>query len=706
MERFARIAPPAGGTPRKRPEPARVSPDGFAAIAAHYATLYDNLRDGDLYETDPLPIVSDAERLACELKAAAYFLNASIAGTCALPPDGWYAGPRDPALQHGFAVVIAAEFGRPIDPPNPAAAWLKDADGAGADVRAAQIAAILAGYLRAMGVSARAHTPRRGDVDLDVLACRAGIAFRDGKGLLRNPFLGTRFALAAVTTAAALTDEFPLAGRPRPGVAYAFGMGGTAAGIERWLLSRRPSHLGALPMEDVRRAERPTTLILDDEIPQVSSRALFYSRAAHGDLGEKAQAEIFRFVRKHPLASAIRPVLDAAVPHQDGPIAGAPAPGTSDAAVNARAIKALCHHLGADIVGIGPAPRYAWYSHDKRGTRIAQHHATAIVLAIDQGQETLEGSSGDDWISGSQSSRAYMRGAEIAGLVARQIRALGHPARAHSNVDSQVLHTPLLLLAGVGELSRIGEVVLNPFLGPRFKSAVITTDMPLVHDKPIDFGLQDMCGGCRKCARECPCSAISAGDKVMFNGYEIWKPDVERCTRYRLTNAKGSSCGRCIKVCPFNKEGILAYRAALWAVIRLPWLRRWVPRLDDWLGHGLINPIKTWWSDLEVLGARRGPFRTVVPRKGTNRRGLTLGKDDRLRDSQKIAYYHASMMPPPNLPDPFPLDRDAGLVAAAALETPEQAQLRHDRGEPAPPHYRPPEPAAEAAVAGRSLISN
>ena len=24
--------------------------------------------------------------------------------------------------------------------------------------------------------------------------------------------------------------------------------------------------------------------------------------------------------------------------------------------------------------------------------------------------------------------------------------------------------------------------------------------------------------------------------KVMFNGYEMWKPDVERCTRYRVTN--------------------------------------------------------------------------------------------------------------------------------------------------------------------------
>ena len=81
--------------------------------------------------------------------------------------------------------------------------------------------------------------------------------------------------------------------------------------------------------------------------------------------------------------------------------------------------------------------------------------------------------------------------------------------------------------------------MLNPFVGPRFKSVVLTTDLPLEADKPIDFGLQTFCENCLKCARECPCDAIPCGDKVMFNGYEIWKPDVERCTRYRLTNRAG-----------------------------------------------------------------------------------------------------------------------------------------------------------------------
>lgn len=96
-------------------------------------------------------------------------------------------------------------------------------------------------------------------------------------------------------------------------------------------------------------------------------------------------------------------------------------------------------------------------------------------------------------------------------------------------------------------------MVLNPFLGPRFKAAVVTTDMPLAIDSPVDFGLQDFCSKCMKCARECPSQAISHGDKEMYNGYERWPIDVEKCTRMRVGNQHGSGCGTCIKVCPWNK---------------------------------------------------------------------------------------------------------------------------------------------------------
>ena len=102
---------------------------------------------------------------------------------------------------------------------------------------------------------------------------------------------------------------------------------------------------------------------------------------------------------------------------------------------------------------------------------------------------------------------SYSASGFIACILADYIRRLGYPARAHHARNYQVVLPPILLWAGLGEMSRIGDCVLHPFLGPRFKAAVVTTDLPLLPDKPIDFGLQDFCSKCKKCARECPSGA-------------------------------------------------------------------------------------------------------------------------------------------------------------------------------------------------------
>ena len=155
-------------------------------------------------------------------------------------------------------------------------------------------------------------------------------------------------------------------------------------------------------------------------------------------------------------------------------------------------VKAAAYWLGADAVGLSRCPDWTYYSHDARGDEITPYHDQAISIIIDQGFETMDGASGDDWISGAQSMRAYLRFSLIGGVLAQHIRTLGYGARAHTVLDGEVLQPPLLLLSGLGEVSRIGEVILNPFLGPRLKSGVVTTTLPLAHDKPIDFGLQKL----------------------------------------------------------------------------------------------------------------------------------------------------------------------------------------------------------------------
>ena len=662
-----------GGTSAFADIPKDTSAPTLLAPLARYVALFDNLRDGTM-SAEPAPIPEDRQVRSDNLKAHCIFLDADMAGIAAIPNDVWQ-GDAERNDGHGFALVILVAHPKAPRPGDPGEAWLAGCAAAMAEMRAGENAVAMAQYVRQLGYPALAHTKTTGALDIDRLSVLAGLTLAGRDGGLENPFLGAKFARAVVSTSLELAPDQPLArlgGLDRAkvkGPGWLLGVGGARPGWERLTGRHRPLHWGLYPMERVKRSELPTTL-LTDQIPRVPKRAAFFSRALAGDLGPKAQRERARFATKTPNADAMVPLIRAMVPLQDGPVAETQAPDTDDPDWNAASIKAAGHFLGADMVGISEAPGFAWYSHEEDGTEITPNHRYAITMLIDQGHETMEGASGDDWISGAQSMRSYMRGGEIAGILAEHIRALGHAARSQTNADSQVLQIPLILLAGLGEMSRIGELVLNPFVGPRFKSVVITTNMPLTVDKPIDFGLQDFCNKCLKCARECPCHAIPFGPKVMFNGYETWKPDAEKCASYRVTNPKGSACGRCMKTCPFNLEGLMGERIALWASVHLPFTRKWLAILDDKLGRGRRNPTKRWWFDLEIVEGR-----TQAPRLGTNERDLNFGNILDPAD-EKIAHYPADMNPAPDQKQPYPPDRKEALRRARMAESPHDARRR------------------------------
>ena len=661
--------------------------DGLLADACRkFTDLYGRFARAEPAR-EKAPVPDDLERRSVDIKGVAYFMDASQVGICRLPKGAWLEGcAREP---HDHAIVVLVEHGRLPEEGNLARDWVLPAVSASSRMRAVEIAALVAGHIRVMGFSASMHGPGEERVDAGRLTVLAGLAVRRD-GAIVNPYVGRRFSVCVVTTDYALALDRPLAASALSarGFSYWLGQNGAQSGRERNRRAGRRTDLGPYAMETVRRVDRPTTLIIDDEVPRVPKRAAFFERALQGDLGEKSLKARRVFSFKHPLSLSQLHVIRAMVPFQDGPVARADTALYPDPAANARAIKSLSYFLGAHMTGICELPDYVWYSHKEDGAPIEPYHKYAVVMLIDQGFDTMEGASGDDWISGAQSMRAYLRGAEIASVMADLLRGLGFPARSQTNADSDVLHIPLVMWAGLGELSRIGELTLNPFLGPRLKTVVMTTDMPLEVDRPIDFGLQYFCDNCLKCARECPCDAIPWGDKVMFNGYEMWKPDVERCTRYRLTNSKGSACGRCMKTCPLNKvvdaDGPMLTRAASWLGINAMFLKPlMVPVatwLDDALGNGKRNPVKKWWFDHEVVDG-------VVRRAGaTNRRDIDPARKLDPR-KQKIAYYHADAMPAPDAPAPVGLDRKAALAAAALVETPDQARKRRADGAATPAHY-------------------
>ena len=158
----------------------------------------------------------------------------------------------------------------------------------------------------------------------------------------------------------------------------------------------------------------------------------------------------------------------------------------------------------------------------------------------------------------------------------------------------------LLLLAGLGEVSRIGEVILNPFLGPRLKSGGDDE----YADDAMTSRLILACKNFARPAINAPANAHRCdyrGPKLMFNGYEIWKSDSQKCTTYRVSQKNGAMCGRCMKTCPWNLEGLFAEAPFRKLAMTVPKAAKALAALDDMLGNGVINPVKKWWWDLEML---------------------------------------------------------------------------------------------------------
>lgn len=374
------------------------------------------------------------------------------------------------------------------------------------------------------------------------------------------------------------------------------------------------------PMHTIKRVDRPTTKINDSQVMRVRERDSGFMKAAAGDYGPRLQKEFRRFVPKHPISGAIAWMRDNMMPFRDGKIAPKPAPLPNDPEVLTRHIKETAYFLRADAVGVCRLPQYAVYSHKVNFKKVADgetpielSHKNAIAILVDQDERTNQAFSGSDWISNSMSMMSYATTGFIAITLAEYIRRLGYPAKAHYAPYYDIVLPPILLLAGLGEMSRIGDTVLHPFLGARHKAAVVTTDMPLAPDKPIDFGLQHFCSVCKKCARECPSGAISDGDKVMYNGYEKWPVDIQKCTTMRVGNQHGSGCGTCIKVCPWSKPYTPFHRTVNWTMRHVPFARRFGIWGDDLMGYGKADNRNKWWFDLED---ENGDGILTIPKNG------------------------------------------------------------------------------------------
>ena len=309
--------------------------------------------------------------------------------------------------------------------------------------------------------------------------------------------------------------------------------------------------LGPYPDHKLKRVDKPTSRIFG-EIKRRDERENALALTHRGDYGPEVQRAAPRMTVREPLGAAFINVQLHINAIEENPVTPVKAPLPENPRVVARHIKSLGYFLGADLMGICELPQSAVYTHDIRGNPIDVHYKYAVVFACSKSMPTVNASNGYDWVFDPVSFQAYQRLACQTETMANYIRRLGYEAKASNQMKYVTLMPQLVLMAGLGEVSRTG-IILNPFLGLNHKTAAVLTDLPLEIDKPIDFGLQEYCQNCTICADQCVVKAILYGDKVQYNGYETWKMDERKCASFCVLNKYGNICGRCAKICPWNR---------------------------------------------------------------------------------------------------------------------------------------------------------
>jgi ferredoxin len=259
----------------------------------------------------------------------------------------------------------------------------------------------------------------------------------------------------------------------------------------------------------------------------------------------------------------------------------------------AEKVRALARFLGADAVGIGPLRQEWTYSHSGRpraegflpwGTPIdLSRHPNAVAMGFRMDYRMIQFA--PKFPTMLATGKGYASGAWVAVQLADYIRRMGYSARAHHLSNYQVLCVPVAVDCGLGELSRAG-FLLSKDLGLGLRLAVVTTDMPLQHDRPVDIAVQSFCEVCKICAERCPIGAIPMGGKVEHNGLRKWKLDEEKC--YRYWQAAGTDCAACMAACPWTKprKGIHRVAAAL-ASVKGP--HQWLLTQADKLVYGRLG---------------------------------------------------------------------------------------------------------------------
>ena len=253
-----------------------------------------------------------------------------------------------------------------------------------------------------------------------------------------------------------------------------------------------------------------------------------------------------RSIRIEEADDILRRIYNDQEPRFSGPVSPEQQPFSSPAAASAH-LKAKAREFGADITGICEIEPSDVY----QGRTVTERFA----IAVGQRMRWREFQVVPSRESAIECLRVYFTLGETVIQLAAYVRSLGYACTVeHPIGDSDLLHIPIGLKAGFGELGRHGSII-HPVLGPLFRMGSVATSIDLATDAPIDAGIARFCDHCLACRKYCPADAIpdhrspQAGPDHL--GYDRYVVDTGRCFPYF---AKHQYCSICLPVCVYNHK--------------------------------------------------------------------------------------------------------------------------------------------------------
>jgi len=228
-------------------------------------------------------------------------------------------------------------------------------------------------------------------------------------------------------------------------------------------------------------------------------------------------------------------------------------------------IKGLCKQLGADLVGVAELNPLWVYSRRGQihqgnwqdwGKELPIPHKYVVVFGFGMDLDLVRTAPFSP--CDLEVYHQYAKAVVVSVQMAHCLASMGYEAKAHHLRAQDIMLVPAAVDAGLGQVSRCGNLITREF-GTRLRLGAITTDAQLVVDQPVDLGVTEFCEACAKCARQCPLGAIPRGSRTIVNGSLRWPVDPEKC--YEYWTKSGTHCSLCQSCCPWSHDDSLIHRA-------------------------------------------------------------------------------------------------------------------------------------------------